>query len=117
MQRSKKEPLRMARMIQSVDQALDLMRDREILIQFKSLKPQKDIVPWILQTHLRADSFWETLSMLSQNTVWTLLGATMKPHNLHQSRPAAALAEMLNLAPKGKGKSKTNGKGYNKGGS
>eukprot|EP00435_Cladocopium_sp_Y103_P022243 s4358_g5.t1 len=116
MKKSDKPPLAMQRLLKHLTNLQEQLKEADQILVFKSLKPQQDVVAWALQIGLRADDLWLILNTLSYNTCWTLIGTTMKPHNLPQSRQAQTLAVMTGLDNRPqKGKGSTKGKSMGKG--
>ena len=97
-----------ARMLKYVEQLQALTKDQHAVMKFQSLKPSESakVVPWLLQVALRQDELQILMMQLQGSTVWNLLGLQVKPHNLHQSRPAQVLRELM-----GKGHQKGHHKG------
>jgi len=105
-------PITLQRMIKYGEQLQDILRDPQVTIRFHSMKPMAEdkIIPWLWQISMRADDLQVLLTTLQGSTVWGLLGMSLKPHSLGQSRPAQHLQELL-----GKGQGKHSKKGRSKG--
>ena len=97
-----------ARMMKYIEQLQALVKDQHAVMKFQSLKPSSSntVVPWLLQISMRQDDLQILMMQLQGCTVWNLLGLQVKPHNLHQSRPAQVLRDLL-----GKGHRKGHHKG------
>lgn len=109
-----KRPVTMPKMMEHVGELLEMATDSQLVQKFHSMNPQTaaDIVPWRLTLNLRSDPPWELLFQLAYNSIWALLGATLKPHSQMQSGLARNLQEMVNTkTPKGKGKGHKGSKG------
>ena len=74
-------------------------------MRFHSLKPQTTVVPWMIEVSLRETEMWNTLMGMTQSTLWTLVGASLKQHSQATSRPTQMLEQLL-MGPKGKGQGK-----------
>ena len=91
---------------------VELLTDNDHVMRFHSLRPQANVVPWMLQINLREDDLWRLSHQLSQSTLWGLLGLSLKQHNQQVSKPAQLLDQLTNMQGtpnkgRGKGKSKT----------
>eukprot|EP00435_Cladocopium_sp_Y103_P007029 s1036_g2.t1 len=111
----KKAPISAKKMAQHLDELQEMMLDRELVVRFHALRPpstQGDApIPWRLQVHMRADRPYELLFQMAHNSIWMLLGASMKPHTMGQSSMATQLMSMLQTTSnKGRGKGKTKSK-------
>lgn len=103
------EPITMARMLKYGEQLQAIMKDQSAIAKFHSLKPQaaETVIPWLMQVSMRHDELQTLLTILHGNTVWSLVGMSVKPHSQSHSRPAQHLMELLG---KGQGKSRSKGK-------
>ena len=93
------------------EQLIDILKDTCVTVKFHSLRPmsKEAVVPWLWQISMRSDDLQVLLTTLQGSTVWALLGMSMKPHALYQSKQGQQLQAML-----GKGQGKTQGKGRGK---
>ena len=82
------------------------MVDSHHIIRFHALRPQVDMTPWQLQINLRDDEVWRIMGLLTNSTVWVLLGMQVKCHNQQLSKPAAMLQDWLHKATPQKGRGK-----------
>ena len=106
---SSKTPISMTLMKQHVKELVEMFKDPDLVLCFRSLQSSQDsqVCPWRLQLCPRADREWELLTRLSCNSVWTLLGTMLKPHTLTQSSLADTIQQNLgHPMRKGKGKGK-----------
>ena len=105
----KKTPVSAKKMDQHLEELIEMMQDRELVMRFHALRapdPKIDrVIPWRLQINLRSDRAYDLLFHLAHSSIWMVVGATMKQHTLHQTPMATALQTMLGQ-PKGKGKGK-----------
>ena len=111
---AQKASLPMPRMLKTLEQMEELLQHNMHVMRFHSLRNQGDVVPWCLQVTLRDPELWTLLSSITHNTVWSLLGMTVKQHNQQMSKQAIMLAEMMGKGhksnTKGQGKGKTKDK-------
>jgi hypothetical protein len=109
----KKTPISAPKMKQHLEELLDMLTDRELIVRFHALKPPSpqldQVVPWRLQINVRSDRPYELLFQLAFNAIWMTVGATMKPHSQGQTPLATMVQSMLN-PPKGRGKANLPGK-------
>jgi hypothetical protein len=109
----KKQPVSAKKMEQHLNELLEMMVDKDLIIRFHALKApdaQKErTVPWRLQVNLRSDRAYELLMQLAHNAIWMVVGATMKQHTLAQS-PMATMLQNMTGQNKGKGQGKGKGK-------
>lgn len=113
LQVSTKTPVSLAKMSEHCTELQEGFRDVSLIMKFHALPTKEDspVTPWRLQMSAREDRTYELLLHLAQSQVWTLLAASLKQHNLHQSTLASTLERSLGLQPqKGKGKGKHKGK-------
>lgn len=103
--RSHRQPMSMARILKEVQLLTELLNEEGQLMRFHSLKPQTAVVPWLLELSIRESEMWTTLMGLTQSTLWTLIGATLKQHSQTTSCPTQLLEKML-MGPKGKSQGK-----------
>ena len=103
-------PISLQRMAKYTEQLMEILKDPSATVKFTSLRPMSAdaVVPWIWQISMRADDLQILLTTLQGCTVWALLGLSMKPHALHQSKQGQQLQTMLG---KGQGKAPSKGKG------
>ena len=101
-----KTPLTMARLLKELQFLEELLVDSHHIIRFHALRPQMDMTPWQLQINLRDDEVWRIMGLLTNSTVWVLLGMQVKCHNQQLSKPAAMLQDWLNKATPQKGRGK-----------
>ena len=105
----KKQPISAQKMKQHLDELLDMLTDKELIVRFHALRPVQDqtnkVVPWRLQINMRSDRPYELLFQLAHSAIWMTVGASMKPHTQGQTPLATTLQSMLNKS-KGKGKGK-----------
>ena len=104
-------PISLPRMVKYSEQLIDILKDTCVTVKFHSLRPmsKEAVVPWLWQISMRSDDLQVLLTTLQGSTVWALLGMSMKPHALYQSKQGQQLQAML-----GKGQGKTQGKGRGK---
>ena len=110
--KSHRAPLPMSRILKDLQFMVELLTDNDHVMRFHSLRPQANVVPWMLQINLREDDLWRLFHQLSQSTLWGLLGLSLKQHNQQVSKPAQLLDQLTNMQGtpnkgRGKGKSKT----------
>lgn len=105
----KKTPVSAKKMDQHLEELVEMMQDRELVVRFHALRAPdlkaEQVVPWRLQINMRSDRAYDLLYQLAHNSIWMVVGATMKQHTLHQTPMATALQSMMGQ-PKGKGKGK-----------
>lgn len=84
------------------------------IVRFNSLRRKEDMkdIPWMLTVSLRSDHLWRALTTLNYNSLWTLLGASAKPHTLQQSKQADFLSHQV--YPENVRQSQAKGKGKHK---
>lgn len=113
----KKTPISSLKMKQHLEELLDMLTDRELIVRFHAMKPPNtqldQVVPWRLQINVRSDRPYELLFQLAFNAIWMTVGATMKPHSQGQT-PLATMVQSMIHSPKGKGKGKSKGKAAKK---
>ena len=100
----------MKRLLKELQHLVELLQDDTQVMRFHSLKTHAQVVPWFLQLTIRDDSVWRILDDLTQNTVWSLLGVSLKTHTQSLSKPAQILNQ---LTTPGKGHSQGKGMGKN----
>jgi hypothetical protein len=108
--KSHRAPLPMSRILKDLQFMVELLTDNDHVMRFHSLRPQANVVPWMLQLNLREDDLWRLFHQLSQSTLWGLLGLSLKQHNQQVSKPAQLLDQLTNTqgtSTKGRGKGKT----------
>jgi len=100
-------PIPIQRMVRYADQLREILKDPQVTVKFHSLRPlsAEKVVPWMWQISMRADDLQVLLSTLQGSTVWGLLGMSVKPHTLHQSKQGMHLQSLM-----GKGAGKHHGK-------
>ena len=103
--RSHRKPMGMARTLKEVQLLTELLQEEGQVMRFHSLKPQTTVVPWMIELSLRETEMWNTLMGMTQSTLWTLVGASLKQHSQATSRPTQMLEQLL-MGPKGKGQGK-----------
>ena len=105
------EPISLQRMVKYTEQLMDILKDPSATVKLHSLRPMSAdaVVPWMWQISMRADDLQILLTTLQGCTVWALLGLSMKPHALYQSKQGQQLQSLL-----GKGHGKAPGKGRGK---
>jgi hypothetical protein len=104
---SSKTPISMTLMTQHVKELVEMFKDPELVMSFRSLQTNQEapICPWRLQLNPRADRAWELLTRLSRCSLWTLIGTMLKPHSLTQCGLADTIQQALgHQVRKGKGK-------------
>ena len=105
----KKQPISAQKMCQHLEELSEMMLDPELVVRFHALQSPHDsqkIIPWRLQLHLRSDRPYELMFQLAFNSIWMVLGASMKPHT-QQVTPLASTLQTMVGKPKGKGKGKS----------
>lgn len=110
LQLSNQTPVSLTKMCQHCTELQEGFRDVNLIMKFHALPTKVDspVTPWRLQMSAREDRTYELMLHLANSQVWTLLGASLKRHNLHQSSLATNLEQSLGLKPpKGRGKGKT----------
>jgi len=103
-----KPPMTMQVMLRTLQTLEDLLDSNAHVIQFKSLRTDQPTIPWLLQLTHRETEVWDLLGELCHNSVWSLLGMSVKRHNQALSKQAMLLQKTLG---KGEGKNKGQGKG------
>jgi len=108
---TRQTPISLQRMVKYSEQLIDILKDASVTVKFHSMRPMSTeaVVPWMWQISMRADDLQVLLTTLQGCTVWALLGMSMKPHALYQSKQGQQLQALL-----GKGSGKTQGKGRGK---
>jgi hypothetical protein len=91
-------------MLKYGEQLQAIMKDQSAVIKFHSLRPQakETVVPWVMQVSMRDDELQTLLTLLQGNTVWSMMGMSLKPHSMTLSRPAQQLKDLMWKGP-GKG--------------
>ncbi|CAL1134038.1 unnamed protein product, partial [Cladocopium goreaui] len=95
--KSHRAPLPMSRILKDLQFMVELLTDNDHVMRFHSLRPQANVVPWMLQINLREDDLWRLFHQLSQSTLWGLLGLSLKQHNQQVSKPAQLLDQLTNM--------------------
>ena len=108
---AQKASLPMPRMLKLLDTVDELLQHNSHVVRFHSLKAQGPVIPWCLQVTMRDPELWTLLGSITHNTVWSLMGMTVKQHNQQMSKPAQLLAETLQKQGLGKGPGKGKQKG------
>ncbi|CAL1130183.1 unnamed protein product [Cladocopium goreaui] len=114
LQISSKTPVSLTKMSQHCTELMDSFSNANLIMKFHSLPTKQGslVTPWRLQMSCREDRTYELLAHLAQSQIWTLLAASLKLHNQHQSSLATNIEISLGLKPnKGQGKGKTRHKG------
>ena len=114
LQISKKTPVSLTKMSQHCTELMDSFSNANLIMKFHSLPTKQGslVTPWRLQMSCREDRTYELLVHLAQSQIWTLLAASLKLHNQHQSSLATNIETSLGLRPnKGQGKGKSRHKG------
>ena len=103
-------PIPMERMLRDLQTLEDLLKSNRHVVKFQSLRNDQETIPWLLQLSHRDSDVWELMHDLCNNTIWTLLGMSVKQHNQVLSKPAlqlhATLGKGTSWPSKGKGKTK-----------
>jgi hypothetical protein len=110
LKRAPRTPLQMTQMLRHLQSLEELFQSNSHIQKFHSLRTDQPTVPWLLQLSHRDSDAWYLLQDLCQNTAWSLLGMSVKQHNMSLSKPAALLQQTLNDLPAPKGKSRGKGK-------
>lgn len=113
LQVSTKTPVSLAKMSEHFTELQEGFRDVGLIQKFHALPTKADspVTPWRLQMSMREDRTYELMQHLAQSQVWTLLAASLKQHNLHQSALAGTLEKSLGFqSQKGQGKGPHKGK-------
>jgi hypothetical protein len=114
LQVSSKTPVSLTKMSQHCTELMDSFSNANLIMKFHSLPTKQGslVTPWRLQMSCREDRTYELLAHLAQSQIWTLLAASLKLHNQHQSSLATNIETSLGLRPnKGQGKGKSRHKG------
>ena len=111
LENSHRPALQMPQVLRELDHLLELLRDNDHVMRFHALRPQQQVVPWLLQIHLRQDDLWRILQRWAQNSIWGMLGVSMKEHSQKLGKTAEALQQMTQAPKTGKGHSKGHSKG------
>jgi len=111
LQTTSQTPISLTRMVKYTEQLMDILKDPCATVRFHSLRPMSTeaVVLWMWQISMRSDDLQVLLTTLQGCTVWALLGLSMKPHALYQSKQGQHLQALL-----GKGQGKQPGKGRGK---
>ena len=100
----------MERMLRDLQTLEDLLKSNRHVVKFQSLRNDQETIPWLLQLSHRDSDVWELMHDLCNNTIWTLLGMSVKQHNQVLSKPAlqlqATLGKGTSWTSKGRGKTK-----------
>lgn len=117
--RSAHPPVPMDRMLRNLQVLTDLFQSNQHVVKFQCLRQDQTTVPWILQLTHRDSDAWMLLHDLCHNTIWTLVGMSVKMHSLVLSKQAMQLQDMLGKGSsgpsKGRGKTKTSPKKNHRG--
>lgn len=114
LQISSRTPVSLQKMSQHCTELLDSFSNANIIMKFHSLPTKQGSLatPWRLQMSSREDRTYELMAHLAQSQIWTLLAASLKVHNQHQSYLASSIETSLGLrSNKGQGKGKMPHKG------
>ena len=109
LRQTSKKPVTMAKLMQHLEELLEMVRDPTAIVRFHALNPQstQDVIVWRLQICLRRDELWDLLMQLTFNSMWALIGTTFKVHSPRPSQLAQSLQTMLHTPTrKGTGKGK-----------
>ena len=100
----------MERMLRNLQTLEDLLKSNCHVVKFQSLRKDQETIPWLLQLSHRETDVWELMHDLCNNTIWTLLGMSVKQHNQVLSKQALQLQATLGKGStwqsKGRGKTK-----------
>ena len=102
-------PLSMTRLLKALQYLEELLEESHHVIRFHNLRPQTDMTPWHLQISMRDSDVWTQLNLLTQSSVWILLGMQVKQHSQTMSKPAQNLQQVF-----GKGGTPSKGQGKGK---
>ena len=108
---SHRPALQMPQVLRELEHLLELLRDNDHVVRFHALRPQQQVVPWLLQLHLRQDDLWRILQRWAQNSIWGMLGVSMKEHSQKLGKTAEVLQTMTQAQKSNKGHSKGQSKG------
>ena len=92
---------------------MEALRDESLVVQFHALKnqdPQAKMVPWRLKMSLRDQDSYGIMTTLANNSLWQVLGATMKLHNQRQHPLCQQIHDLVVPTRPKKGKGKGKGK-------
>ena len=110
--RAARSPIAMPQMLRNLQLLEELLQSNAHVARFQSLRnSSQDAVPWILQINHRESEVWEALVDLCHNTVWSLLGMSVKQHSQTLSKPAMLLQQTLGKGQAHQGKNRGRGKG------
>ena len=110
--RAARNPVTMPQMLRNLQLLEELLQSNAHVARFQSLRNNnQDAIPWILQINHRETEVWEVLVDLCHNTVWSLLGMSVKQHSQSLSKPAMLLQQTLGKGQASQGKSRGRGKG------
>lgn len=101
-----KQPMTMQTMLRTLQTLEDLLDSNMHVVQFRSLRTDQTTIPWLLQLTHRETEVWDLLGELCHNTVWSMLGMSVKRHNQALSKQAMLLQKTL-----GKGEPQNKGRG------
>jgi hypothetical protein len=109
--RASRPPMTMQTMLRTLARLEDLLDSNQHVVLFKSLRTDQDTIPWLLQLTHRETEVWDLLGDTCHNTVWSLLGMSVKRHNQSLSPQAVLLQRALGKGMTPPGKSRGRGKG------
>ena len=103
----KRKPISMNKMLGHFQELVEDFRDPSLTVRFQSMatSAKTATVPWRLQLNLRSNRAYDLLHTLCHNSVWHLMGTSLKAHTVQQSGLALSLQTMINPS-KGQGKGK-----------
>jgi len=104
----------MAQMLRNLQILEEHFQSNAHVVRFQSLKntqSSQEAIPWILQISHREAEAWELMVELCHNTVWSLLGMSVKQHSQVLSKPALLLQQAMGKGHNPQGKSRGRGKG------
>ena len=93
-----KTPIAGEKIQSALEELLELMKNPNNLLRFKSLQPpsfnssKKTVAPFLIQVTLRDSRLYDTLLWLSHNSVWTLIEARLRQHMV---RPTQLVMQLL----------------------
>ena len=83
LQVSQRQPLTLKKVVENVQEMLEVITNSQIIKAFHALPPSQKgaVTPWRLQMSLRADHEYDLMRTFCGSSIWLLMAASLKAHN------------------------------------
>lgn len=99
LKQTNKPAIDMVKMQKTLEDLVEAAQADHHILRFKSLKntsteiKHQQICPFLLHISIRESSIWETLNLLSHNSIWLVIQARVRPHSQRENPLATSLAK------------------------